>query len=67
MQNPILQQNNIFNILGILKGKDPDQVITQMLRSNPQFRQFYDENKGKSPEQIAREHGLDFNNIKRFI
>lgn len=82
MQNPMLavlngtasrqkQTNNIFSTLAAVKsfltGKNPDVVFNQMLQSNPQFAQFVNENKDKSPEQIAKENGLDINMIKTLI
>ena len=34
---------------------------------NPKFREFAEKNKYKSPEQIAKDYGLDWNNIKSFL
>ena len=53
--NPILQNLN--------KRNNPNNMFSNMLNSNPQFRQFIEENKGKSPEQIAKEHGIDYNEV----
>lgn len=53
--NPILQNLN--------KRNNPNNMFSNMLNSNPQFRQFVEENKGKSPEQIAKEHGIDYNEV----
>lgn len=53
--NPILQNLN--------KKNNPNNMFSNMLNSNPQFRQFVEENKGKSPEQIAKEHGIDYNEV----
>lgn len=60
MFNPLLAQ--LFN-----PATDKDAFYKQMYESNPQFAKFVDENKGKSPEQIAKEHGLNPDFIKFFV
>ena len=70
MPNPILQamrnknskMGNAMNILQMLQG-NPASAYDQLMRTNPQFRQFVQDNKGKSPEQIAQEHGIDLKQI----
>lgn len=47
----------------MLNGKNPDELFNKLMQSNPQFRQFYEENKNKSPEQIAKENGINLNNL----
>lgn len=42
-----------------MRAAGPEQVMEKMMQSNPQFAQFVEQNRGKSPEQIAREHGVD--------
>lgn len=71
--NPILRNlpnNNIFsqiaNIRQLVNG-DPSAAFSNMMQTNPQFRQFVEANKGKTPEQIASEHGIDFNQVKQFL
>lgn len=71
--NPILQrmngqknQNNISSIKDILSG-DPNKVMQNMMSNNPQFADFVNKNKGKSPQQIAMEYGVDFNQIKNLL
>ncbi len=72
--NPILQQmnkgNSILNTLNQLKkvtGGDPEAAYNVLLNSNSQFRSFVEKNKGKSPEQIARENGIDFGMIQNLL
>lgn len=36
-----------------------------MMEANPQFAAFVDQNKGKSPEQTARENGIDSNMVQK--
>lgn len=43
-----------------MRQQGPNAVFNALMGSNPQFRQFVEQNRGKSPEQIAREHGIDF-------
>ena len=78
MLNPILQMmksngsaNNPFQMLGTLKqmmsGQSPESVMQGMMQSNPQFASFVNANKNKSPEQICRENGLNWDEIKGFL
>lgn len=48
----------------MVAGKNPDTMFSDLYNNNPQFRQFVDANKGKSPEQIAQENGIDINLLK---
>lgn len=43
----------------LMQGRNPDQLFDEMYRNNPQFKNFVDTNRGKSPEQIARENGIN--------
>lgn len=75
--NPILQMlnnpqsSNIlsqFNqIRNMLSGKNPDDMYNQLMKNNPQFRQFVEANANKTPQQIASENGIDFNTIEQFM
>ena len=78
MLNPILQMmknngaaNNPIQVLSTLKrmmsGRSPESVMQGMLQSNPQFASFVNANKDKSPEQICRENGLNWDEIKDFL
>ena len=46
---------------------NPQQAFNQLYRTNPQFRQFADSMRGKTPEQAFRENGLDFNRFRNFF
>lgn len=67
MPNPILQllnrQNNIvdkFNKINqALSGQDPNKLYQDLMKNNPQFAQFVKDNEGKSPEQIAKDYGIN--------
>lgn len=68
--NPLMQamtggrMNQAMDMLRMLKGGNPEQIARQMMQSNPQFRQFVEQNKGKTPEQVAQEHGIDLSQFK---
>lgn len=68
--NPILQaimpNNGLNNLVNAIKG-DPQGIYDEMMRTNPQFKQFVEQNKNKSPEQIASEHGIDLKAIRGFM
>lgn len=74
MGNPILarmkrmtnRQNEVMSILQMAKG-NPDAVFENMMKTNPQFAQFVEENKGKTPEQIANHYGVDFTKISQYL
>ena len=66
--NPLFQAMNggnmgkmqqIAGVMQMLKSGNPELIAQQMMQSNPQFRQFVEANKGKNPEQVAKENGID--------
>ena len=71
--NPILRNlpnNNILsqlsNIRQLING-DPAAAFGRMMQTNPQFKSFVEQNKGKSIEQIAQENNVDMNLLKQFM
>ena len=46
---------------------DPQTMYAQMYRSDPNFKAFADSMAGKTPSQAFREHGMDFEAIRRLI
>ena len=62
--NPMNKMRQVANLMKMLRNGNPDQIAQQMMQSNPQFRQFVEQNKGKTPEQVAQEHGIDLNQFK---
>lgn len=71
--NPLFQAMNggnmgkmqqIAGVMQMLKSGNPEQIAQQMMQSNPQFRQFMEQNKGKTPEQVAKENGIDLSQFK---
>lgn len=72
--NPLFQAmsgNNkmtqIANLIRMMKSGNPEQMAMQMMQTNPQFRQFMEQNKGKTPEQVAQEHGIDLAQFKNMM
>lgn len=59
--------NQTTNILNMLKSGNPAQIAQQMIQNNPQFRQFVEANKGKTPEQVAQENGINLDEIRRLM
>ncbi len=59
MFNPFSQPlNPNVNVQGLYEN---------MLKNNPQFAKFVEENKDKTPEEIAKAYNLDPNLIKTFM
>lgn len=54
--NILSQINQIKNMMA---GKNPDAMLNDMYRSNPQFKEFVDRNRGKTVQQIAQEYGIN--------
>ena len=65
--SPMNKMGQIANLMKMLRSGNPDQIAQQMMQNNPQFRQFVEANRGKTPEQVAREHGIDLNQIKSMM
>lgn len=59
-QNPLA---SLGNIARMLRSNNPEQIARNLMQQNPQFRAFVQANQGKSPEQVAREHGMDLGQI----
>lgn len=61
--NPIaqalLQKNNNVNQIASLLNGNSEEVYQNLMRNNPQFAQFVNANKGKTPEQIAQAYGIN--------
>lgn len=65
--NNITNNPNFMNLIKLLRSGNINEIGTAMYNSNPQFRQFVDANKNKTPEQIAKEKGADINAIIKMI
>jgi len=73
MTNPLFNNQpqpgnqGIFGLMKQLKGGGAQQMFNQMYQSNPQFRDFANSMKGKTPEQAFQERGFDFNSFRNMI
>lgn len=54
-------------IMQLLRSGNPEQIAQQMMQNNPQFKAFVQANQGKTPEQVAREHGVDLGQIMKQV
>ena len=60
---------SLFDLIGMARSAQggPAAFAQQLMRENPQFREFAERNQGKSPEQIASENGIDFNQVRNLF
>lgn len=65
--NPIAMMGQLKQLVGMLRGQNPQQVAQMMAQKNPQFAEFLRQNQGKSPEQIAAENGIDMNFVRELM
>lgn len=73
--NPLMMAMNGNNnkmaqtmqVMKMLRSGNPEQIAQQMMQNNPQFRKFVEANKGKSPQQVAQENGIDLNQFIRMM
>lgn len=66
MMNPLMQSGafaSIGRIASMLRSGNPEQIAQALMQRNPQFRAFMETNKGKSPEQVAKEYGVDLGQV----
>lgn len=67
MTLPAQIQQAVSQTANLIKGQDPDAVAGILYNNNPQFRQFVDANKGKTPEQIAQSLNVDLSEIRKYM
>ena len=65
--NQMAMMGQLKQMVGMIKGQNPQQVAQLMAQRNPQFAAFLQHNQGKSPEQIARENGIDMNLVRELL
>lgn len=44
---------------------NPQALFNSMMASDPRFREFVQDNAGKTPQQIAAENGIDVGQVSR--
>ena len=67
INNALGAYTQIKQMVPMLKGQNPDQLLHMFAQKNPQFAQFLRDNQGKSPQQIALDYGLDWGMIQGFL
>ena len=53
----------VMQVANMMRGKNPQEVAMDMMQQIPAFSQFMQSVQGKTPEQFAKEHGIDFSQI----
>lgn len=66
-RDPMGKMSQVLKMMQTLRNGNPEQMAQQMIQNNPQFRQFVEANKGKTPEQVAKENGIDLNQIMEMM
>lgn len=64
---PANRMGQVASLMKMLQSGNPEQAFQQMMQNNPQFRQFVEANRGKTPEQVAQEHGIDLSQLKSMM
>lgn len=57
---------NLMNLKS-MAGGNPQAAFNMLMQQNPQFKQFVQQNRGKSPEEIARAYGIDLNQVQQLL
>ena len=65
--NPMAMMGQLRQMVGMLKGQNPQQVAQMMAQRNPQFAAFLQQNQGKTVEQIAAENGIDMGFVRELM
>lgn len=53
----------VMQVANMMRGKNPQEVAMAMMQQSPAFSQFMQSVQGKTPEQFAREKGIDLSQI----
>ena len=57
----------IGDVVRALKNGDPQEIASNLIKTNPEFAKFYEANKDKSVEQLLRDNGVNLDTIMRFL
>lgn len=76
MQNPILarlnahqpKNNNPMNMLALIASakRDPVGTFNNLMETNPDFKNFINQNMDKTPAQIAKERGISESTLNQY-
>jgi hypothetical protein len=70
MASSLFGNNGVSSKIDSLRqmvGGNPDAFMQRMMQTNPQFAEFVNANRNKTPEQIAADYGLDINPLRKFF
>ncbi len=59
--------NIVAGVKAAMGGRDPSAFAAALAAANPAFAQFLAANKGKTPDQIAAENGIDWDGIRGML
>lgn len=65
-QSPGRQQDDSL-LSRLMSAGNPNRLYQDLMSNNEQFRNFVNQNQGKSPEQIAQEYGVNLNPILNLL
>jgi hypothetical protein len=71
--NPLAMMGNnqmmaqISQLKQMMRGGNPNAMMQMMAQRNPQFAQFMRDNQGKTPEQVAKDYGLDWGEVQQML
>lgn len=58
---------NLAMLKNMLSTKTPNELFNELMQNNPKFKQFYEDNKDKTVEQVAKENNIDLNMVRAFL
>lgn len=61
------QMGKLQEIMNMLKGQNPDEVVEKFAKVNPQFAAFLNENRGKSMEELSQKYGINLTEIMSML
>lgn len=65
--NPMAMMGQLRQMVQMMRGQNPEQLVQSFAARNPQFAEFLRQNQGKSPAQIAQENGIDMGLIRELL
>jgi len=65
--SPLNGMLQLKEMISAIRSKDANLVALNMLKTNPQFRSFYEQNKDLSVEQIASKYNIDLNMVRDLL
>lgn len=59
-------QSQVQQLKQLTQG-NPQGLYNRLMGTNPQFRDFVQSNAGKTPQQIAQEHGIPWGDVENLL